>query len=724
MPSKSIAPIEIGSFTASSPQKTEFIGSASGVFFVNTVFRAFAQSASSSNDAESQTLHHDPGSVDSRLVDPETPLQTEDENVAMKIHLERENTEAPARSYGIKGHRLGVAPSQQTAKELLMLYLRNWHPLFPFLHGPTLLESISALYEIDEPRSSTKDSLRARLCKAIICQCVFNIADLDNRGQYLPSESRIESSSKLLSLLGYVANNHDIQTIQALLAAQLYLVSTMALRTASTVGGTLARIMYHAGLHRCPYRYPQLDPQECDLRKRVFWSAYVLDRYLSQALGHPLGFQDSDLDVCIPGTAELHQPVKSNQQKMPSGGHAEENEVLAHLPREQSAGPANATDVTSSARATTRTAEPARFHGPREHAGDEERNTSSEILASYVLYCRLTGQALELFHKSLQNRKIQSEDMVELQSEVHSWWNGLPASLQDEYTGGKMELSSTFTFFFITLYNQLLLLINRPFLSLSPRTLEFRSSLQTCVTASRQIITTLRHQAERNLSVSWPGMLSVSWMAGLVLSFACTLRLYPFNKAQREIEDCIEQIAAMDRRWNNARHCAEALRSMLATLKQQYTDGVLGRSQGGLTAKFFAKPPTTTKDNMSVVDENSPSDAAAHSRKRKRADFQGDDLEYPSGGRQGDANAPSTQRADQTHDFNPDLGGWPVFDDGVSLTNLEYMAPQFTAGTPTLANFENPELFRLPILDDLYVNPGAFGNIGWEAMANGTGALA
>jgi hypothetical protein len=123
--------------------------------------------------------------------------------------------------------------------------------------------------------------------------------------------------------------------------------------------------------------------------------------------------------------------------------------------------------------------------------------------------------------------------MVELQAEVHSWWNGLPSSLQDEYTGGKMELSSAFTFFFIILYNQLLLVINRPFLSLAPKSLEFRSSLQTCVTASRQIITTLRHQSERKLSVSWPGMLSVSWMAGLVLSFACTLRLYPFKKAQR-----------------------------------------------------------------------------------------------------------------------------------------------------------------------------------------------
>ena len=414
-----------------------------------------------------------------------------------------------------------------------MLYLRNWHPLFPFLHGPTLLESISALYETSQHHDVSKDSLRTRLCQAIICQCVFNIADLDQRGQTLAPDSQIESPSKLLSLLGHVANNHDVQSIQALLAAQLYLVSTMALRAASTVGGTLARTMYHAGLHRCPYRYPQVPPPECDLRKRIFWSAYVLDRYLSQALGHPLGFQDSDLDVCIPGTEELHRPVKSSHQ-MPSTNSMSENGVLAHLPRAHpvprgtSEGESSSNPSDGPARDNKR-----KRQDSRGTSGAEDTNSSSEILANYVAYCRLLGQALELFHKSLQYRKVQTESMIELQAEVHSWWNGLPSKLQDEYTGGKMELSSTFTFFFIILYNQLLLVINRPFLSLSPKTLEFRSSLQTCVTASRQIITTLRHQSERQLSVSWPGMLSVSWMAGLVLSFACTLRLYPFKKAQR-----------------------------------------------------------------------------------------------------------------------------------------------------------------------------------------------
>src|SRR3954470_15314376 len=95
--SQPIAPIEIGSFTASSPHKTEFLGSASGVFFVKTAFRAFAQSASSSGDnvlrsVADQTSHRvDHESVSSRLIDPETPVQPDNESPIIRIELEGRN---------------------------------------------------------------------------------------------------------------------------------------------------------------------------------------------------------------------------------------------------------------------------------------------------------------------------------------------------------------------------------------------------------------------------------------------------------------------------------------------------------------------------------------------------------------------------------------------------------------------------------------------------------
>ncbi|KAH0847246.1 fungal specific transcription factor [Fonsecaea pedrosoi] len=726
MPSKSIAPIEIGSFTASSPEKTEFIGSASGVFFVNTVFRAFARSAYNSKALPSNgnSTHNDPGSVDSRLVDPETPMQLDHEIAGMRILIENET--AP-NSYGVKGHGLGVAPEQDSARELLMLYLKNWHPLFPFLHGPTLFETIRGLYEHDGQR---RLSLRNRLCHAIICQCVFNIAALDQPDGMLAPDSRLDSPAKLLSLLGYVASNHDTLSLQALLAAQLYLVATMSLRAASTIGGTLTRVMYHAGFHRCAFRYPQLSPHECELRKRIFWSAYVLDRYLSQALGHPLGIQDSDLDVCVPGMDELHKPVRASQQAA-SASRAPAEGVLAHLPRGHHRRGSHSEEVTASEHAggpTNTGSEPeSPTLDPSRDVNTAQTSQSSQILGHYVLYCRLTGQAVQTFHISIQNRTINAERMMELQSNVHAWWNGLPQELQDEDTGDGGKLASTYTFFFCILYNHLLLLSNRPFLSLSPKSLEFKSSLQTCIAASRQIITMSRRQHDRGLIVSWPGMLSATWMAGLVLAFACTLKRYPFSKAQREIEDSIRSLSAMAKSWNNARHCAEALQSLLENLAAQYNRGqsvMVSPSSSNFaipgasvpaTVGGSTEPPTT---QLSMAETNEPS------RKRKRT----------SRGQQGQSRHQSElpdatrDRANQSQtinqDFDADSYQLPSLNSGAMFPILEYTGPDFGFSNGQYPTMDDFEFLGLPVSDDLYPsNPGAFGNIGWEAMANGSGNM-
>ena len=63
--------------------------------------------------------------------------------------------------------------------------------------------------------------------------------------------------------------------------------------------GTAAQIILALGLHR--QRFSQsADLNEIECRKRVFWSAYTLDRYLSVILGRPRIFRDEDVDQCIP----------------------------------------------------------------------------------------------------------------------------------------------------------------------------------------------------------------------------------------------------------------------------------------------------------------------------------------------------------------------------------------------------------------------------------------
>ena len=392
-----------------------------------------------------------------------------------------------------------------------MAYFKVWHPLFPFLHGPTFLQAMELLYSgnsqdpavVNQPSSHDQSNV----CWTTIFQCVFNLASLLRPDLGLPPESQIDAPSGMYSLLGTLSSRHDLSSLQALLAAQLYLVAKMSLRTASTAGGCILRSMLHAGLHRCPFRYKELSSHDRQLRKRIFWCAYAIDRYLSQALGLPLGIQDSDIDVCPPGVHEVH---------------------LQGTPR---------VPLSSTGRSRSRTTP---FH--RNEGTEDQQRKRESALASYVESGKLTGRALELFHKSILVRSIRRSSVLFLTSDVHKWWNSLPRELQGTPSPPAASSSTTttdkpfnFAPFFTVLYHHLILLINRPFLSLGPSTAEFCSALQTCIGAARGILMALRSQVDGHQELFWPGFLSAAWMSGLVLAFACQLRQYVLSRGYQYV---------------------------------------------------------------------------------------------------------------------------------------------------------------------------------------------
>ena len=506
MTSGSIPPIEVGSLMVSNPE-SQFIGSSSGVFFVNTVHRAFTRLTKGravDQDTREASTARDTASADNFIVGNDSPRGSSRsiDETERRLNPSLQGFQA----LGMHSHVLGFPPSQEIATNLIMIYFQTWHPLFPFLHGPTFLRDIEAFYAGTQNLQNQTD--RQEVCYITMLQCVFNIAALETPDLDILESSRIKSSSSLLSLLGIVATRHDIVGLQALLAMQLYLVSTMSLHAASTVGGVLAKLLFQGGFHRCPFRYAQISRHDCEIRKRIFWSAYAIDRYLSQALGHPLGIQDSDIDVCIPATEELHQAVPQRSLSIGTGPE----DARAHLPR----GHPDSVQTPS---------ESCEQEGQTNRDSQQKQVPSGEsIFANYVGYCRITGRALELFHKSLHTRSIDHRHVMMLTSEVHSWWNSLPWHLQECTPNDGM---SSFSALFNFLYQSLIMLINRPFLSLAPSTPEFHLSLQTCAGASRKTIQILRNHAT---AFSWPGILSGTWMAGLVLAFSCELDLYPFAK--------------------------------------------------------------------------------------------------------------------------------------------------------------------------------------------------
>lgn len=507
---------EIGSLTAHSNEDSQFVGSSSGVYFINTVKRAFSNGLGPSGSPETDF----PKAEDTIVGADDSPRQKRRRATRHEPSSPAGAGEAPPRwRYDpAMSALLGTAPPLDLAKELMMMYFKVWHPLFPFLHGPTFLQAMERLYSSPDRGSSTDAPSpdHRSICWTVTLQCIFNLGYSIRPDLPLPRGSRIQSPGNMASLLGTLATRHDIASLQALLAVQVYLVANMSLRLASTFGGCVLRSMMHAGLHRCPFRYAQLSSHDRHLRKRIFWCAYAIDRYLSQALGLPLGIQDSDIDVCLPAAAEMHSPRRVQDPVLnPRVGTAQESSGK----RSRASGEPGIESIESPAQ------------DGADLCGKEG------VLASYVDSGTLTGRALELFHKSILVRSVRRNSVLYLVTDVHKWWNNLPLDLQEkqaqpEHQAGIAEVEKPFDFgpFFTVLYQHLILIIHRPSLSLDPSAPEFCSGLQTCIGAARGIITALRLQIDSGQAFFWPGFLSAAWMSGLVLAFACQLKQYVLAK--------------------------------------------------------------------------------------------------------------------------------------------------------------------------------------------------
>lgn len=108
----------------------------------------------------------------------------------------------------------------------------------------------------------------------------------------------------------------------------------------------------------------------------------------------------------------------------------------------------------------------------------------------------------------------------------------MPLAFQDMSEHDPFAAEPSYVAFFTMLYKYLIILANRPFLSLPTQRPDFQSSLQTAIGASCAIVQKLKARADDMFLMAWPGTLPAVWTSGLIIAFASHLRLYPLAKAK------------------------------------------------------------------------------------------------------------------------------------------------------------------------------------------------
>lgn len=124
---------ETGSLTQATPRESRFIGSSSGVYFVNTVKQAFEGSGHHRLPAAEDTVGGDDDWVPSQRNSPDRNGDFV-LNIGHLRHVEIHSSSG-----------LGSLPPYETAQSLAIAYFQQWHPILPFLSGPDFLQDLEAL---------------------------------------------------------------------------------------------------------------------------------------------------------------------------------------------------------------------------------------------------------------------------------------------------------------------------------------------------------------------------------------------------------------------------------------------------------------------------------------------------------------------------------------------------------------------------------------------------
>lgn len=98
-----------------------------------------------------------------------------------------------------------------------------------------------------------------------------------------------------------------LASVQARLLQCVYLLTQSRVNHCWSLFGTTAHLAFALGLNRgrrCDSS-GTVDFVELESRRRLFWCAYSLDKYLSAALGRPRTFRDEDIDQASGGSLGL-----------------------------------------------------------------------------------------------------------------------------------------------------------------------------------------------------------------------------------------------------------------------------------------------------------------------------------------------------------------------------------------------------------------------------------
>ncbi|OAL20910.1 hypothetical protein AYO22_08538 [Fonsecaea multimorphosa] len=256
---------------------TEYFGESSTFDFMAKV---------SSPEKDASTGRSGGPSGGSALRDPNTSLATSSPSVPLFELLSAESDDP----FGL--------PSRFVADRLVDAYFKHRHPLNPYLHEGTFRQRYRRLWLSQDlgGEEATQQSLAWYGLVNLVF--AFGSDHANVTGRSAGDRSRYFKRAKTLLVSGMLQVS-TIELVQALLLMGQYLHGALELNNCWTVIGLAIRTAQGLGLHLNPATFTS-DKIEQEVRKRVWWGCFVLDRVLSMKVGRPTIPDGPGIEVGMP----------------------------------------------------------------------------------------------------------------------------------------------------------------------------------------------------------------------------------------------------------------------------------------------------------------------------------------------------------------------------------------------------------------------------------------
>lgn len=164
-------------------------------------------------------------------------------------------------------------PPRFAATPLIHQYVNNIFTLLPIFEEATLFACVDAVYHLDNV-AAPFDHWVVRMVLAIAC-----LSQSEQRGDTSYSDA-VGHANAALEHAEKVLHPGFISSIQALILLMIYATMDPHHFDSWTLIGAASRAMVDLGIHQDPSRSTPMSRTKLEVRRRVYWCVYSLDRYV------------------------------------------------------------------------------------------------------------------------------------------------------------------------------------------------------------------------------------------------------------------------------------------------------------------------------------------------------------------------------------------------------------------------------------------------------------